>query len=173
MLGIALVSASAVARYSAYASSCERRLSVPDRARSPLRCAFSGVFGASVATFLAGRTQKLSSLSLRVACCSTSGSREHARSRRKPGGWSVTIRPARQPVRLSAERRRIIPSHVKLEVWQRDAGKCAICGARRPSLRSYRSLLEGRHVRDGCKRAAAMRPPQSREVGSHRMTASD
>ena len=34
-----------------------------------------------------------------------------------------------QPVRLSAERRRIIPSHVKLEVWQRDAGKCAICDA--------------------------------------------
>lgn len=34
-----------------------------------------------------------------------------------------------QPVRLSAERRRIIPSHVKLQVWQRDAGKCAICGA--------------------------------------------
>jgi hypothetical protein len=34
-----------------------------------------------------------------------------------------------QPVRLTAERRRIIPSHVKLEVWQRDGGKCAICGA--------------------------------------------
>jgi len=33
------------------------------------------------------------------------------------------------PVRLSAERRRIIPSHVKLEVWQRDGGKCARCGA--------------------------------------------
>lgn len=34
-----------------------------------------------------------------------------------------------QPVRLSPERRRIIPSHVKLEVWRRDAGKCVICGA--------------------------------------------
>jgi hypothetical protein len=34
-----------------------------------------------------------------------------------------------QPVRMSAERRRIIPSHVKLEVWRRDAGKCSICGA--------------------------------------------
>jgi hypothetical protein len=34
-----------------------------------------------------------------------------------------------QPVRISAERRRIIPSNVKLEVWQRDAGKCAICSA--------------------------------------------
>ena len=34
-----------------------------------------------------------------------------------------------QPVRLAAERRRIIPSHVKLEVWQRDAGKCVICDA--------------------------------------------
>ena len=34
-----------------------------------------------------------------------------------------------QPVKISAERRRIIPSHVKLEVWQRDGGKCAICGA--------------------------------------------
>ena len=34
-----------------------------------------------------------------------------------------------QPVRISSERRRIIPSSVKLEVWQRDGGKCAICGA--------------------------------------------
>lgn len=34
-----------------------------------------------------------------------------------------------QPVNLRAERRRIIPTHVKLEVWQRDGGKCAICGA--------------------------------------------
>ncbi len=34
-----------------------------------------------------------------------------------------------QPVKLSAERRRIIPSHIKLEVWQRDAGKCVICHA--------------------------------------------
>lgn len=34
-----------------------------------------------------------------------------------------------QPVRLAAERRRIIPSHVKLEVWQRDGGKCAKCSA--------------------------------------------
>jgi hypothetical protein len=34
-----------------------------------------------------------------------------------------------QPVRLSAERRRIIPSDVKLEVWKRDGGRCAICQA--------------------------------------------
>ena len=34
-----------------------------------------------------------------------------------------------QPVRLSPERRRIIPSHVKLEVWRRDEGKCVMCGA--------------------------------------------
>lgn len=34
-----------------------------------------------------------------------------------------------QPVRLSAERRRIIPSSVKLEVWKRDHGKCAVCGS--------------------------------------------
>jgi HNH endonuclease len=34
-----------------------------------------------------------------------------------------------QPVRIAAERRRIIPSHVKLEVWKRDAGKCAICSS--------------------------------------------
>lgn len=34
-----------------------------------------------------------------------------------------------RPARLDAGRRRVIPSHVKLEVWQRDAGKCAICGA--------------------------------------------
>jgi hypothetical protein len=34
-----------------------------------------------------------------------------------------------QPVHLSAERRRLIPSAVKLEVWKRDNAKCAICGA--------------------------------------------
>jgi hypothetical protein len=34
-----------------------------------------------------------------------------------------------QPVRINAERRRIIPAHVKLEVWQRDEGKCSMCGA--------------------------------------------
>jgi len=34
-----------------------------------------------------------------------------------------------QPVQLSAERRRLIPTNVKLEVWQRDGGKCSICGA--------------------------------------------
>lgn len=34
-----------------------------------------------------------------------------------------------QPVHLDAERRRIIPTAVKLEVWQRDAGKCSVCGA--------------------------------------------
>lgn len=34
-----------------------------------------------------------------------------------------------QPVRLVPARRRIIPSHVKLEVWQRDGGTCAICYA--------------------------------------------
>jgi hypothetical protein len=34
-----------------------------------------------------------------------------------------------QPVHLDAERRRIIPTHVKLEVWKRDGGKCSKCGA--------------------------------------------
>ena len=34
-----------------------------------------------------------------------------------------------QPVRVNVERRRIIPSQVKLEVWTRDQGKCSICGA--------------------------------------------
>ncbi len=29
----------------------------------------------------------------------------------------------------TAERRRVIPSSVKLEVWKRDQGKCVICGA--------------------------------------------
>lgn len=32
------------------------------------------------------------------------------------------------PVPGHVERRRIIPSHVKLEVWRRDGGKCAVCG---------------------------------------------
>ena len=35
-----------------------------------------------------------------------------------------------QPVRINADRRRVIPTHVKLEVWKRDGGKCYICGAR-------------------------------------------
>ncbi len=34
-----------------------------------------------------------------------------------------------QPVRINAERRRVIPTQVKLEVWQRDHGQCSICGA--------------------------------------------
>ena len=34
-----------------------------------------------------------------------------------------------QPVHINAERRRLIPTHVKLEVWKRDGGRCSICGA--------------------------------------------
>jgi len=34
------------------------------------------------------------------------------------------------PVRSDAARRRIIPTHVKLEVWKRDRGQCVICGAK-------------------------------------------
>lgn len=34
------------------------------------------------------------------------------------------------PVRPDAERRRIIPTRVKLEVWQRDRGQCVICGSK-------------------------------------------
>ncbi len=34
-----------------------------------------------------------------------------------------------QPAHLDADRRRIIPTTVKLEVWRRDAGKCSMCGA--------------------------------------------
>ena len=34
-----------------------------------------------------------------------------------------------QPVHLNAERRRLIPTQVKLDVWKRDNGKCVICGA--------------------------------------------
>lgn len=34
------------------------------------------------------------------------------------------------PVRPDAERRRIIPSHVKREVWERDGGQCVMCGAK-------------------------------------------
>jgi hypothetical protein len=33
------------------------------------------------------------------------------------------------PVRPDAARRRIIPTHVKLEVWKRDGGRCVVCGA--------------------------------------------
>ena len=34
-----------------------------------------------------------------------------------------------QPVHVDAERRRIIPTTVKLEVWKRDGGKCRFCEA--------------------------------------------
>lgn len=34
-----------------------------------------------------------------------------------------------QPAQIEAERRRIIPTAVKLEVWQRDGGKCRLCEA--------------------------------------------
>jgi hypothetical protein len=34
-----------------------------------------------------------------------------------------------RPVRVDAERRRIIPTPVKLDVWRRDGGKCCVCGA--------------------------------------------
>jgi hypothetical protein len=33
------------------------------------------------------------------------------------------------PARPNATRRRVIPTHVKLEVWQRDGGRCTVCGA--------------------------------------------
>jgi hypothetical protein len=33
------------------------------------------------------------------------------------------------PVRSDPTRRRVIPTHVKLAVWQRDGGKCVLCGA--------------------------------------------
>ncbi|GKS58595.1 hypothetical protein YTPLAS18_21220 [Nitrospira sp.] len=34
-----------------------------------------------------------------------------------------------QPAQIDAERRRIIPTAVKLEVWRRDGGKCCVCDA--------------------------------------------
>lgn len=34
-----------------------------------------------------------------------------------------------QPVHLDARRRRVIPTAVKIVVWQRDGGKCAVCDA--------------------------------------------
>ncbi len=33
------------------------------------------------------------------------------------------------PFRSDAQRRRLIPTHVKLEVWKRDGGKCTKCDA--------------------------------------------
>ncbi len=34
-----------------------------------------------------------------------------------------------RPVKIQAERRHLIPTAVKLEVWRRDGGKCVVCGA--------------------------------------------
>ena len=33
------------------------------------------------------------------------------------------------PPRVGAQRRRLIPTAVKIEVWNRDGGKCVICGS--------------------------------------------
>ncbi len=33
------------------------------------------------------------------------------------------------PTRRDAARRRVIPTHLKLEAWKRDGGRCVICGA--------------------------------------------
>lgn len=38
--------------------------------------------------------------------------------------------PATSTVRVRRERRRIIPTSVKVSVWKRDGGKCVECGAR-------------------------------------------
>lgn len=38
-------------------------------------------------------------------------------------------RPSGSPSESQTERRRIIPTEVKLEVWKRDRGKCVTCGA--------------------------------------------
>lgn len=35
-----------------------------------------------------------------------------------------------QPIPLNPVHRRVIPTHVKLEVWKRDGGKCVKCGAK-------------------------------------------
>jgi len=35
-----------------------------------------------------------------------------------------------RPVHMDAERRRLIPTAVKLEVWKRDGGKCRLCAAK-------------------------------------------
>lgn len=34
-----------------------------------------------------------------------------------------------QPAHVEAQRRRVIPTAIKLAVWKRDAGKCTMCGA--------------------------------------------
>lgn len=39
------------------------------------------------------------------------------------GGSPATL------IARNSQRRRIIPTHIKLEVWQRDGGKCAMCQA--------------------------------------------
>jgi len=33
------------------------------------------------------------------------------------------------PTRQDAVRRRVIPTHIKLQVWKRDGGRCVMCGA--------------------------------------------
>jgi len=33
------------------------------------------------------------------------------------------------PIKTDATRRRVIPTHVKIEVWRRDGGRCVVCGA--------------------------------------------
>ncbi len=33
------------------------------------------------------------------------------------------------PARPDAARRRLVSTHVKVEVWKRDGGRCVVCGA--------------------------------------------
>ena len=61
------------------------------------------------------------------------------------------------------ERSRMIPSAVKLAVWERDGGRCVICGrGRRAPLRPRHPVLGGRLLDHGGQRADPLRPPQPR-----------
>jgi hypothetical protein len=73
-----------------------------------------------------------------------------------------------QPVRMMAERRRLIPTNVKLEVWQRDQGKCVRCGAR-DELHFDHVLpySKRRHIGNSRQRSAALRAAQPLQVSTH------
>ena len=67
--------------------------------------------------------------------------------------FKLAISEERAPAPGTPDRSRIIPSHVKLEVWKRDAGACVVCGS---ADRSHHSVLEGWVVLDGSERPAAV-----------------
>src|SRR5436190_23740700 len=65
------------------------------------------------------------------------------------------------PPGQNIQRRRMIPTSVKLAVWKRDGGKCDMWRNGRTSLRSRPTVVKGRHVDNRRERSIVLRSPES------------